>query len=182
MRIAPEGGKLDGPHRITGLLQAASKGDHEAQSALLPLIDAEMRRIARARLRRLKPGEMMTTTILTHDSYLSLIDVEIPWESRKHFFCVVSKVMRRMIVSEARRQGRVKRGGLLSRIALSEDVASRDRDQLDLLALDEAHEVIMLRFFCGLAIDETARVLKVSPSTVDRYWRFARAWLLRELR
>ena len=177
---------------LTALLNSASQGDRDAHPRLLSVLEGELRRLARRHLRRLRPGHTISTTLLTHDAYLRLVGEAASWRSRRHFFGAASRLMRDLLVSEARRLGRLKRGGGRRRIVIDPELLAAPAERLDLMDLDRAlerlrddsplqHEVVMLRYFGGLSIEEVAEVLEVSPSTVDRQWRFARAWLLREL-
>lgn len=168
-------------------------GDADALHRLLPLVYAELRRVAHRYMRDERPDHPLQTTALVHEAYLRLIDVKrVDWESRTHFFAVSAQMMRRILVEAARRRNAEKRGGDASHVALDEAlVPAADRDA-DLLALDEALErlatlaprksrVVELRYFGGLTVVETAAVLGVSAETVMRDWRMAKLWLQRDL-
>jgi len=177
----------------TRLLRAWSNGDRGALDQLTPRVYHELRRIAGCCLQAERPGRSIQTTALAHEVYLRLIDTSsVEWQHRAHFFAVCATMMRHILLDRARRRMAVKRGGAMSRVNLDEipDLSSRRAGEL--IALDDAlkalanidprkAKVIELRFFGGLAVEETAEVLKVSPDTVMRDWRLARAWLLTEL-
>jgi len=180
-------------NEITRLLRAWGAGDQEALDQLAPLVYNELRRIARGHMRRENPGHTLQTTALVNEAYLRLVDVaNIGWQDRAHFFAVSAQVMRRILVSSARARVAGKRGGGMPRANLDEipDISSgRDRE---LVAVDDALKllvemdprkarVIELRFFGGLSVEETAAVLKISPQSVMRDWKIAKAWLMREL-
>ncbi len=178
--------------RITGLLREVHGGDREAWSRLLPVVYDELRKIARFRLAHLQPGRTLLTTDLVHESFVRLVGKDAEWENRSHFFRAASIAMRDVLVDEARKRARLKRGGDWHRIAFDEELQATDERDVELLDLDAAmnklegedesqHTIVLLRYFGGLNIDEVADVVGVSSSTVDRQWRFARAWLLREL-
>jgi len=177
---------------ITGLLDDWSRGDRRALDRLLPVIYAELRRIAVRQLRREREGHTLQPTALVHEAYLRLVEQHsVGWQNRAHFFGVAAQVMRRILVDHARRQGAKKRGNGVQCVPL-EDVAAAPSDQVPLLALDHAlgrlekldpglARIVELRAFGGLTIDEAAQVMNVSASTAKREWRTARAWLTREL-
>jgi RNA polymerase sigma-70 factor, ECF subfamily len=177
----------------TQLLRAWAGGDPDALERLTPRVYDELRRIAGQFMRNERPGRTIQTTALVHEAYLKLIDVtNVDWQHRAHFFAISAQIMRRILLDRARRRVADKRGGGTPRVNLDEvpDVGSgRARE---LIALDDAlnalaevdsrkARIIELRFFGGLTVEETAEVLKVSPETVLRDWRLARAWLLNEL-
>ena len=185
---------------ITTLLKAWSGGDVSALDRLTPLLYDELRRLARAYMRHERPGQTMQATALVNEAYLRLVDVKgVEWRDRIHFLAVSARIMRRILVDAARSRAAARRGGDMVRV---DHPATPDLDQLpepgsvraaELCVLDEAldslteidprrAQVIELRFFGGLTVEETAEVLKVSPQTVMRDWRLARAWLSRELR
>ena len=178
---------------ITGLLVDWSNGDQAALDKLLPLVEQELHRLAHAYMRREKPDHTLQTTALVNEAYLKLIDQnKTHWQNRAHFFAIAAKIMRRILLNYARDQHRQKRGGKAVQVSLSAvSVLTMGRPE-ELIALDEALErlaevderksqVIELKYFGGLETDEIAEVLKVSSITVLRDWRFARAWLLREI-
>jgi len=181
------------PAEVTRLLVAWRGGDAGALDRLLPLVYAELRRVAHRYMRDERPNHPLQTTALVHEAYLRLIDVtRVDWQSRNHFFAVSAQLMRRILVEAARRRNADKRGGDASHVALDEAfVPAADRGA-DLLALDEALEhlaalaprkarVVELRYFAGLSVKETADVLGVSVETVMRDWRMAKLWLQRDL-
>jgi len=181
------------PAEVTRLLVAWRGGDAGALDRLLPLVYAELRRVAHRYMRDERPNHPLQTTALVHEAYLRLIGVKrVDWQSRNHFFAVSAQMMRRILVEAARRRNADKRGGDASHVALDEAfVPAADRGA-DLLALDEALEhlaslaprkarVVELRYFAGLSVKETADVLGVSVETVMRDWRMAKLWLQRDL-
>ena len=176
----------------TRLLRAWAGGDREALDKLTPHVYRELRRIAGHLMQQERP-QTIQTTALVHEAYLRLIDVaNVDWEHRAHFFAVSAQIMRHILVDAARKRGTGKRGGQFVRMNLDEVSAiSPDRGS-EVIALDEAltrlaeidprkARVIELRFFGGLSVEETAKVLNISPDTVTRDWRLARSWLLLEL-
>jgi RNA polymerase sigma factor (TIGR02999 family) len=180
---------------VTQILHAIAEGDPSAASQLLPLVYDELRRLAGHRLARQSPGQTLQPTALVHEAYLRLVGdaQESDWESRGHFFAAAAEAMRRILVENARRKGRRKRGGGLTRLdfGAAEQVTVPEVRE-DLLALDEAltklavtdpqaAQLVQLRYFAGLSIPEAAKGLGVAPRTADRLWAFARAWLLREI-
>ena len=180
---------------VTRILSAIEQGDPQAASQLLPLVYDELRKLAAHRLAHQAPGQTLQPTALVHEAYLRLVgDIEgIDWDSRGHFFAAAAEAMRRILVENARRKGRRKRGGGLTRIDLdaAEPLAAPEIRE-DLLALDEAltkltsvdpqaAQLVQLRYFAGLSIPEAAKALGVSPRSADRLWAFARVWLLREV-
>ena len=179
--------------QVTELLKAIDSGDDTAWSRLVPLVHGELRRIASARLAGLKPGQTVCTTELVQATYLKLLGrSHLGWQNRKHFYAAVSQSMRDFLIDEARRRQRKKRGGDWNRVSFAADIARSHSDVEDVLAVDEAldkleqedelqFKIVSLRYFAGLTIDAVAETLGVSPSTVDRQWKFARAWLHREL-
>lgn len=181
------------PQGITVLLQAWSQGDEKALERLVPLVDGELRRTARRHLRKLRRDAILTTTALVNEAYTRLIDIsQTRWQDRAHFFALCARIMRGILVDHARAHGSAKRGGGALHVPLDEAlVVSRERSS-DLVAIDDAlsaltkvdprkGQVVELRFFGGLSVEETAEVLAVSPETVLRDWRLARMWLMREL-
>jgi RNA polymerase sigma factor (TIGR02999 family) len=167
----------------------------EAQAAadLLPALYAELRRLAAALTARRGPGQTLTPTALVHEAYLRLVKDHDPgWQSRRHFFGAAARAMREILIEQARRKGRLKRGGGGRRVELTEGLAWIEPPADDLLALDEAlhrlqaedpllAEIVMLRYYSGLSVEETAAVIGVSVSTLTRDWRYARAWLAGQL-
>jgi len=179
---------------VTGLLLAWGTGDEEALEQLVPLVHGELRRIARRCMAGERKGHSLQATALVNEAYLRLVDVQhVNWQNRAHFLAMSARLMRRILVDYARSKGYQKRGGGAVRVTFDEGlpvVGGRDQD---LVAVDDALEalakiderksrVVELRFFGGLSVEETATVLKVSPETVMRDWKLAKAWLLREMR
>ena len=178
---------------ITGLLVDWSNGDQTALEKLLPLVEQELRRLAHSYMRRENPDHTLQTTALVNEAYLKLIDQKkTRWQNRAHFFGIAAQIMRRILLNYARDQHREKRGGKAVQVSLSEaSVVCLEKPE-ELIALDEALErlaavderksrVVELRYFGGLEIEEIAEVLKVAPITVMRDWKFAKAWLFREM-
>jgi RNA polymerase sigma factor (TIGR02999 family) len=181
------------PRGVTALLGDWSRGNQTALNELLPLVYAELRRVAARQLRKERPEHTLQPTALVHEAYMRLVDQrQVDWQNRAHFFGVAAQVMRRILVDHARRHGAHKRGDGVRCVSLDEvkDVAAWD--EIPILALDQAlarlaevdaelAKIVELRAFGGLTIQEAAHVLSVSPSTAKREWRTARAWLNREL-
>lgn len=178
---------------VTQLLLAWRAGDEQALEQLMPLVYAELRRIARNYLRKERAGHSLQTAALVNEAYLRLLDAQhISWQNRAHFFAISSTLMRRVLVDMARERQARKRGGSARQIVLDEGLIAGAERTEDLVALDEALtalaavdarkcKVVELRFFGGLSEAEMAEVLHVSPETVRRDWRLAKAWLLRFL-
>jgi RNA polymerase sigma-70 factor, ECF subfamily len=181
------------PKEITQLLVAWSGGDEAALEELTPLVYAELHRLARHYMSRERSGHVLQTSALVNEAYLRLIDwKDVRWQNRAHFFAVSAQLMRRILVDFARAHAYAKRGGGARPVPLEEGAVVSQERGADLVALDEAlfalaafsprqGQVVELRFFGGLSIDEIAEVLNVSPGTVRRDWSLARAWLHREL-
>lgn len=178
---------------VTQLLRAWSAGDQDALEQLTPLVYRELHRAAKHYMARQKPDHTLQTTALVNEVYLRLVAFkEAKWEDRAHFFAVCAQLMRRILTDWARGQQYLKRGKHAPHVALDEALVVSPERGRDLIALDEAlkslsevntrrSQVIELRFYGGLSVEETATVLKVSPETVMRDWRLARAWLMREM-
>ncbi|MCI0332311.1 MAG: ECF-type sigma factor [Planctomycetes bacterium] len=179
---------------VTQILSRIESGDPSAADQLLPLVYDELRRLAAQKLAHEKPGQTLQATALVHDAYLRLVDVEQAqhWNSRGHFFAAAAEAMRRMLVERARRKKRRRHGGGRNRVDLdtellisddTDDVMLSVNDALDQLATDEpqAAEVVKLRYFAGLTIEETAAAMNISVRTVNRHWTYARAWLYEQL-
>jgi len=182
------------PHQISRLLHAWSGGNREALDDLLPLVYDELHRQAHRFLRRERQNHTLQTTALIHEAYLRLVDqTRVSWRNREHFFAISANLMRRILVNYARARQRKKRGGSLEILDLDESILVVSKEtEADLLGLDEAltrlgemdkqqEQIVELRYFGGLTIEETAEVLGVSPATVKRDWRMTKAWLHREL-
>jgi RNA polymerase sigma factor (TIGR02999 family) len=190
------GGTLPAPidHDVTELLLAWREGDERALGALIPLVYAELRRLARRHLRDRSPAHGLNTTELVHEAYLRLLDASrVSWQNRAHFFALSAQLMRRVLVDAVRRRRSQKRGGLAPHVPLNGDEVSLDSGRLDLVALDDAltalealdprkAKVVELRYFSGLTAEESAEVLGVSVPTVERDWKMAKLWLARELK
>ena len=181
------------PQNVTQLLLAWGDGDRAALEKLVPMVEAELHRLALHCLKRERPDHTLQPTALVNEAYLRLMDLKSAgWQNRAHFLGVASSVMRRVLVDYARRHSNLKRGGKLIRVSLEEEAIVSAVRSADLIAFDEALErlatmdasksrIVELRFFGGLSVDETAEVLKVSPRTVKREWSLAQAWLYCEL-
>jgi RNA polymerase sigma-70 factor (ECF subfamily) len=179
-------------NEISKLLRAWSEGNQDALNGLTRIVYEELRRLAHHYMKRERPGHTLQTTALVNEAYMRLVDYKrMQWQDRAHFFAVAAQVMRRILVDRARSHN-IKRGAGVQRLAL-DDVAVVSSDRTgDLLALDDAMnalarldprkvQIIEMRFFGGLSVEETAEVLKVSPATVRRDWSIAKFWLYREL-
>ena len=181
------------PEAVTDLLRAWAEGDDGALERLTPLVEAELRRLARGYMRRERRGHTLQTTALVNEAFLRLTDARsVRWQDRAHFLGISARLMRRVLVDHARSRGYLKRGGGAKRVTLDERVQGAAEPAIDLLALDRAMDalaaadarkcrVVELRYFGGLSVEETAEVLGVSTDTVKRDWRLAKLWLLREL-
>jgi RNA polymerase sigma-70 factor, ECF subfamily len=179
--------------KVTQLLKAWSAGDARALEKLVPVVHQELRRMARNYMRRERKGHTLQATALVNEVYLRLVDIkDVNWQDRAHFFAVSAQMMRRILVNLAHARRTKKRGGAAQRITLDDvpDISGSKANEL--IALDDAlHElekfdprqaqVIELRFFGGLSVEETAEVLKISPQSVMRDWKLAKAWMMREL-
>jgi RNA polymerase sigma factor (TIGR02999 family) len=180
---------------VTRILSAIERGDVRAVDELFPLVYQELRQLAAARLSKESPGQTLQTTALVHEAYLRLVGTEEQsWGSRGHFFAAAAEAMRRILIDNARRKKSLKRGGGHQRIDLDEAATAGD-DQMssdDLIALDEALEklsakdkvsanLIKLRFFAGLTMEQAANTLGIPRRTADRNWAYARAWLYKEI-
>ncbi len=180
---------------VTQILSQIEAGDLRAAEELLPLLYEELRRLATRRLADEKPGQTLQATALVHEAYVRLVGSPSHqhWNGRGHFFAAAAEAMRRILVEQARRKNRVRHGGELRRVDFDNELQISDEADENLLALDEAlqrlatkdpqaAEVVKLRYFAGLTIEETASALGISVRTVNRHWAFARAWLFRQLR
>lgn len=186
---------MDSPasEEVTRLLLAWSKGERTALDQLMPLINAELHRIAHRHLARERPGHTLQTTALVNEVYLRLVEQKnSSWQNRVQFFAVAAQLMRRILVDYARARCNAKRGGGVVKVELEEAAEVSARRPADLVALDEAlislaafdqrkSRLVELRFFGGLSIEETAEVLQLSPGTIMREWTLAKAWLQREI-
>lgn len=159
----------------------------------MPLVYAELHRLAHQHMRREKAGHILQTAALINEAYLRLAnESQLQWENRNHFFGIAARLMRRILVDEARRRNSAKRGGAAMQVSLHEAMTRPEQQAANVVALDDAlkrleaidsrqGEIVELRFFGGLSIEETAAVLKVSPATVNKDWAFARAWLREQM-
>jgi RNA polymerase sigma factor (TIGR02999 family) len=178
---------------VTQLLLAWGEGEDGALEALTPVVYDELRRLARRALAGERLARTLQATALVHEAFIRLVDVRlVPWKNRAHFYGVAAKLMRRVLVDLARTRLAQKRGGRMQKITLDEGLLVSDRNSRHVVAVDDAlselakvdarkAQVVELRFFGGLSVDESAEVLKVSPDTVMRDWKMAKVWLLREL-
>jgi RNA polymerase sigma-70 factor, ECF subfamily len=181
------------PEEVSQLLRAWSDGDKTAFDKLMPLVYGELRQMAKRYMDRQPTGHTLQTTALIHEAYLRLVgQSEVQWQNRAHFFGVAARAMRHILVDYARNRQAAKRGGAVQQVTLDEAATVSAEQAAELVALDDALEslaafdrrksqVVELRYFGGLTVEETAEVLQVSPGTVARDWRLARTWLLREL-
>jgi len=178
-------------NEVTRILNAIGEGDDRAAAQLLPLVYVELRRLAAAQMAREKPGQTLDATALVHEAYLRLAG-EQQFENRRHFFAAAVEAMRRILVENARRKQRQKRGGGRERVELDEVALTAPESDIRLLALNEAldrfakvepakAQLVKLRWFGGLSLDAAAELLDISPSTADRWWAYARAWLRAEI-
>jgi RNA polymerase sigma factor (TIGR02999 family) len=181
-------------NRVTRILSAIEEGDARAAEQLLPLVYDELRRLAAEKMAQERPGQTLQATALVHQAYLRLVDTEKAqhWNSRGHFFAAAAEAMRRILIGNARRKHAQKRGGQAKRVDLDAiELADRPADD-KLLALEDAlirlahkdpvkGELVKLRYFAGLTIQEAAAILGISTATADRYWSYARAWLQSEI-
>ena len=177
----------------TDLLRAWSQGDESARERLIPLLYGELHRLARRYMRQERPDHTLQATALVNEAYLRLIDVNrVEWRNRTHFLALAAQMMRRILVEAARNRHRQKRGAGAVRVNIDEIAELPEPQERDLVTLSDAlgalatfdarmSQMVELRFFAGLNVDETADVLNVSPATVMRDWKTAKAWLLREL-
>jgi len=185
---------MTSPTEITGLLVDWSNGDQAALEQLLPLVERELHRLAHSYMRKENPDHTLQTSALVNEAYLKLVDQKrTRWQNRAHFFGIAAQIMRRILTNYARDQNRVKRGGKAVQVSLSEVAVMSQEKSRELLALDEAltklaevderkSQVVELRYFGGLSVEETAEVLKISAVTVMRDWKYAQAWLARSIR
>jgi RNA polymerase sigma factor (TIGR02999 family) len=182
---------------VTHILRRMDQGDPAAAAELMPLVYAELRGLAAHRLARETPGQTLQATALVHEAYLRLVGSggersDERWDGRSHFFAAAAEAMRRIVIDNARHRKRLKRGGGLERVDLEQVDLPADAAPEDLLALDESltalaaehpneARLVSLRFFAGLTIEQAAAAMGVAPSTADRYWAYARAWLYRRM-
>ena len=181
------------PQEVTQLLVDWGNGNQAALDRLMPLVYTELRQLAHRYMRRERPGHTMQTTALIHEAYLRLVDQnQVRWQHQAHFFGIAARLMRQILIEHARSHTRAKRGGGVGTISLDEAAIVSQARATALLALDDALErlatidprksqVVELRFFGGLSVEEAAQVLNIAPNTVLRDWRMAKAWLRREI-
>ena len=182
-----------GDSQVSAVLQAAQAGDRQAAADLLPLVYAELHQLARARLARQVPGQTLQPTALVHEAYLRVAgDSNVTWEGRRHFFFAAARAMRDILVEQARRKAGPKHGGGRRREELDEACVVLQPPSDDVLAVHEAlgeletrdplkAQIVLLRYFTGLTMDETAAILGLAERTLDRHWRYIRAWLMKRL-
>ena len=182
------------PEEVSQLLQEWSKGDQAALDKVMPIIYQELHRLAHHYMRKERAGHTLQTTALVNEAYMRLADYKkMRWQGRAHFFAVAAQVMRRILVEQARSRKLVKRGGGIPTVSLDEAAIVSPGRSVEVIAIDEAltdleswdprkSKIVELRFFGGLSIEETAEVLKVSVTTVQREWRSAKAWLYQAIR
>ena len=179
-------------HDVTQLLSQWTDGDPRALDELLPLVYDELRRLARIYLQRERSEHTLQSTALVHEAYLRLVNQDVSWQNRAHFFGIAAQMMRRVLVDHARGRNASKRGDGVCRVTLDEEIMGAGEKDVDVIALDEAltslakfdpqqSRIVELRFFSGLSIEDTSEVLKISPATVKRDWAMAKAWLHREM-
>jgi RNA polymerase sigma factor (TIGR02999 family) len=179
---------------VTRILSAIQQGDRQASEQLLPLVYQELRRLAAQKMANENPGQTLQATALVHEAYLRLVGVEQSqgWDSRGHFFAAAAEAMRRILVEKARRKNRLKHGGDRQRIDLDADCTFADTSSDQLPALDAAlskleaqepakAELVKLRYFAGLSVNQAAEMLGISRATAVRHWTYARAWLFNEI-
>jgi RNA polymerase sigma-70 factor (ECF subfamily) len=180
-------------NEVTDLLIAWGNGDQSARDELMPLVYAELHRLAHHYMVQERPSHTLQTSGLVNEAFLRLVDQrEVRWQNRGHFFGIAAEMMRRVLVDYARNRQYMKRGGNAKQVSLDEALIISDQRSDEVVALDEAlknlsefdlrkSKIVELRFFCGLSIEETAEILNVSPGTVKRDWMLAKAWLRREM-
>jgi len=178
---------------VTRILTAIEQGDAKAAEELLPLVYDELRRLAAQKMSQEPPGQTLQPTALVHEAYIRLVDSEAQkWKSRTHFFAAAAEAMRRILIENARRKQTLKRGGDRQRIDIDDVELSVKESAEDILAMDEAlaklaqedcavAELVKLRYFAGLTLEQSAELLGVSTRTANRYWAYARAWLYQEI-
>jgi len=178
---------------VTRILNAIEGGDPKAPDELLPLVYEELRLLAAQKMAKEKPGQTLQATALVHEAYIRLVgDEPQNWNSRGHFFCAAAEAMRRILIENARSKQKPKRGGDQHRVDLSDADIAIERDINDLLSLDEAlvklaqedpakADLVKLRYFGGLTLEQASHVLKISRATASRYWSYVQAWLFHEI-
>ncbi len=181
------------PHEVTQLLVAWGNGDEAARDQLMPLVYDELHRLAHQYMNRERPGHTLQTSALVNEAFVRLVGQrDVHWQNRAHFFGIAAQMMRRILVDYARNRHYAKRGGSARQVSLNEALIVSEERSAEVVALDDAlkslaimdqrkSQIVELRFFGGLSIEETAEVLAVSPGTVMRDWTLAKAWLRREM-
>jgi RNA polymerase sigma factor (TIGR02999 family) len=189
----PDSSAVPSNLEVTQLLKAWGQGDEGALNKLIPLVQVELHRLAHRYMSRERPGHTLQSTALVNEVYLRLVDIaQVSWQDRVHFFSISARMMRRILTDFARSRNDLKHGGAALHVSFDEALAVSPEQDANILAIDEAivalaavdarkSQVVELRFFGGLSVEETAEVLKVSPETVKRDWRFAKSWLHRML-
>ena len=178
---------------VTRILTAIEQGDARAADELLPLVYDELRRLAARKMSHEQPGQTLQATALVHEAYMRLVGSDDrDWSGRTHFFAAAAEAMRRILIENARRKQRLKRGGPRQRVNLEDADIVIEGPSEDIIALDEAlsklaledpvkADLVKLRYFAGLTIEQAARILNISRATADRYWSYSRAWLFDEI-
>jgi RNA polymerase sigma factor (TIGR02999 family) len=178
---------------VTRILTAIEQGDVRAADELLPIVYEELRRLAAQKMSKEQPGQTLQATALVHEAYIRLIGSDDrDWSGKTHFFAAAAEAMRRILIDSARRKQRLKRGGARQRINLENADIVTEGTSDDIVALDEAlaklaqedpvkADLVKLRYFAGLTIEQSARILNISRATADRYWSYSRAWLFEEI-
>jgi RNA polymerase sigma factor (TIGR02999 family) len=178
---------------VTRILNAIEQGDAKAADELLPLVYEELRRLAAQKMSHEQPGQTLEATALVHEAYIRLVGAEAQnWSGRTHFFAAAAEAMRRILIENARRKQRYKHGADYHRVDLNGSAITSEGPSTDLIALDEAltkfseaepavAELVKMRYFAGLTLEQSAAILGVSRRTADRYWAYARAWLYQEI-
>jgi RNA polymerase sigma factor (TIGR02999 family) len=184
---------LSSESKASAVLQSAQAGDKQAAAELLPLVYDELRKLAAQKLASQAPGHTLQPTALVHEAYLRIAgDSNVSWDGRQHFFFAAARAMRDILVEQARRKAGPKRGGGLRRQELDDACAVLEPPSDDVLAIHEAlgeleardplkGQIVLLRYFTGLSMDETAAILGLAERTLDRHWRYIRAWLMKRL-
>ncbi len=178
---------------VTRILSAIEHGDAKAAGELLPLVYDELRRLAAAKMAHESPGQTLQATALVHEAYIRLVGSDkMSWNGRTHFFAAAAEAMRRILIEKARRKHRLKHGGDMQKVDLDDAFINIEEPSEDIIALDEAltklaaedpvkADLVKLRYFAGLTIEQSAEILGISRATADRYWSYARAWLFHEI-
>jgi RNA polymerase sigma factor (TIGR02999 family) len=178
---------------VTRILTAIEHGDAKEADKLLPLVYDELRRLAAHKMSQEQPGQTLQATALVHEAYIRLVGSDAQdWRGRTHFFAAAAEGMRRILIENARRKHRLKRGGARQRVDLDDDCTEINEAPEQIIALDQAltklageepikADVVKLRYFAGLTIEQAAKMLGISPTTAKRHWVYARAWLYRSI-